>query len=90
MTSHECLPYGHRLRYKFTRSARWHKIGRAHAWAALLGAGVPSTDPNGNLRWVGVDDRGVELEIVGFVAAEDDDLVMIKHVMPTQFRKGRS
>ncbi|MCL2595902.1 MAG: hypothetical protein FWD83_10345 [Promicromonosporaceae bacterium] len=38
------------------------------------------------LEWIAVDGRGVELEIVGRLALEDPDLVIVIHVMPTQFR----
>jgi hypothetical protein len=39
------------------------------------------------LDWIGVDGRGVELEITGRIADEDPDLVIIIHVMPTALRK---
>ena len=35
--------------------------------------------------WVGDDDRGVGLEITGVVV--EDDLLLVIHVMPTQFRR---
>jgi hypothetical protein len=57
--------------------------------AALAAAGQPIVDVKGDLWWIGVDDRGVELEIIGFVDADDDALVIIKHVMPTAFRRKR-
>jgi hypothetical protein len=38
------------------------------------------------LRWIGLDDRGIELELTGFVADEDSGLVIIIHVMPAAFR----
>jgi hypothetical protein len=37
--------------------------------------------------WIGRDDRGVELEIVGLVKP---DCLLIIHVMPTHYRKKRS
>jgi len=36
-------------------------------------------------KWIGVDDRGLELEIVGVVL--DDGTLLIIHVMPTSFRR---
>jgi hypothetical protein len=36
------------------------------------------------LFWVGIDDRGLELEIAG---VEFEDEILIIHVMPTNFRK---
>jgi hypothetical protein len=37
-------------------------------------------------RWVGPDDRGVELEVV---ALASPDVLLVIHVMPTQFRGSR-
>ena len=75
------------LRFYFTRTSRRHKIGRAHTLVGLFNAGDPVMDPNGDLRWQGFDDRGICLEIVGFVSREDENLIIIKHVMPTEFRR---
>jgi len=75
------------MRFYFTRTSRRHKIGRAHALAALASAGDPIVEPGGDLRWHGPDDRGVVLEIVGFVSSEDEDLIVIKHIMPIEFRR---
>lgn len=36
--------------------------------------------------WVGVDDRGLELEIV---ALNLDEMVLVIHVMPTTYRKAQ-
>ena len=77
------------MRYGFTQSSRRHKIGRAHALAAIANAEDAEPDQNGELRWVAPDDRGIELEIVGLVERDDADLIVIKHVMPTALRKGR-
>lgn len=73
-----------RVRIQFTRSARKHKIGKAHALAALAAAGEPTCQSDDKLLWVGSDDRGVELEIVGVVIPAED-LILIIHVMPTSF-----
>ncbi len=35
-------------------------------------------------KWVGEDERGVELEVV---AIETADMVLIIHAMPTKFRR---
>lgn len=75
------------MRFYFTRSSRRHKIGRAHALAALANAGEPTVLDNGDLRWVASDDRGVELELIAFVAEEDPDLAVIKHVFPTALKE---
>jgi hypothetical protein len=73
---------------RFTQSARKHRIGRAHALHVLNTVNpviTPATSVASERRtWIGPDDRGVELEIVGVVAP---DCLLIIHVMPTQFRK---
>jgi len=73
------------MRFYFARSARRHKIGRAHALAAIANAGPALVDQD-SLTWTATDDRGVELHIVGKIAAEDPDLIIIRHVMPTDLR----
>jgi hypothetical protein len=75
------------MRFYLTRSSRRHKIGKAHVLAALANAGTPTVLPNGNLYWLGVDDRGVELEIIAFIAVEDPNLAVIKHVFPTALKE---
>ena len=83
------------MQFRFARSARRHLIGRAHALATLASAAVPTVregEHDGVTRvyfdWVGVDDRGVELEITGRLSREDPDLVIILHVMPTALKEG--
>ncbi|OLT40608.1 hypothetical protein BJF85_05505 [Saccharomonospora sp. CUA-673] len=74
---------------KFTRRARKHKIGKAHALAAMSSCGEPEfvagkDGYDDQLVWIGVDDRGVELEIVAVILP---DFLLVIHVMPTQFRR---
>jgi hypothetical protein len=74
---------------RFARSARKHRIGRGHVLAALSKAGDPVVIPPDEdfaerLVWVGVDDRGMELEIVAVV---QPDTWLIIHVMPTWYRR---
>jgi hypothetical protein len=46
--------------------------------------GVPATAAyDERLVWIGVDDRGIELEIVALVFA---DAVVVIHAMPTALR----
>ena len=45
----------------------------------LTGAG------NAGLRWIGPDDRGLELEVI---AAVLPDLLLVIHAMPTALRGG--
>lgn len=74
----------------FSQSARKHRIGRRRVLEviascepeALLADGV---DPD-RLRWVGTDQRGLELEIVGIWTPLG---VLVIHVMPRIFRRGK-
>jgi len=79
------------MRFYFARSSRRHKIGRAHALAALANAGAPTvvTDAQGDtkLHWVAKDDRGIELHMAGRPSVEDPTgLVIIIHIQPTSQR----
>jgi len=72
---------------RFTRSARKHRIGKAHALHAMASA-VPTLIPgtgglDDTLLYIGTDDRGLELEIVAVVKP---DCLLVIHVMPTNFR----
>lgn len=75
------------MQIRFSRSSRKHKIGRTAAIEALQDAGEPRLLDDGKLLWLGTDARGRDLEIIGIIAAEDEDLVIIIHVMPLDFRK---
>lgn len=72
---------------RFTQAARRHRIGRAHALHVMNGS-EPMFGTSGRgeeLRsWVGLDDRGVELEISAVVLA---DYLLVLHVMPTSLRR---
>ena len=73
---------------RFTRDARKHKIGAAHA-RFVIENNKPILTPGQNefehrLFWVGVDDRGLELEIAGI---EFEDEILVIHVMPRNFRR---
>lgn len=80
-------------RIKFIKPARRHRIGRARALAAMESAGEPEVIPADEdfdaerLLWIGTDNRGVELEVIG-VVREDGTLVII-HAMPTHYRRKR-
>lgn len=76
---------------RFSRSARRHKIGRAHAYHVISSSEpVIVTDPKTNqptLTWIACDSRKRELEIV---AIETPDCFLVIHVMPSNLRqKGR-
>ena len=72
---------------RFTSDARKHKIGAAHA-RFVVENNVAERTPGQNefehrLFWIGVDDRGLELEIAGI---EFEEEILIIHVMPRDFR----
>ncbi len=67
---------------RFTRSARKHRIGKAHA-LHVMNTAEPVNDPEG-IGWIGPDDRGVELEIY---LLERPDVFLVIHVMPTKLRR---
>ena len=75
---------------RFAQSARKHKIGKAHALAALENAGepvvvpAPSDNLDDRLLFIGKDDRGIELEII---AVQLPTFLYVIHVMPTEFRR---
>jgi phage gp46-like protein len=77
---------------RFTRGARKHRVGRAHAlhvMTTIEPIHIPATQTEDErLVWVGPDDRGVELEIVA-VLLQDQVLVLVIHVMPTGLRRNR-
>lgn len=73
---------------RWFRSARRHRIGKAHALSVMNGVepvSVPATGTSdARLAWIGTDDRGVELEIV---ALDLPDAIVVIHVMPTDLRR---
>lgn len=75
---------------RFTRGSRKHRIGRTHAkfvMATFEPTVIPADDvADERLVWVGEDERGCELEIV---ALNLDEMVLVIHVMPTQYRGGK-
>lgn len=71
---------------RITRSARKHRIGNAHIMEALRNAGEPTLEGDA-LRFIGKDDRGVELEIIAVPDDRREGELAIVHVMPTEWRK---
>lgn len=76
-------------RVKLTQAARRRRIGKAHIVAAMNNAGEPARiaaegDLDERLVWIGVDDRGIVLEVIG---VEQPDYVLIIHVMPYEYRR---
>lgn len=73
---------------RWYRSARRHRIGKAHA-LHVMNTVVPDEVPaqadlDARLEWVGVDDSGIELEIV---ALDLPDAIVIRPVVPTALRR---
>ena len=73
---------------RFTQSARKHRIGKARALYVIenyqpMEVHDPKTGEQ-NLRWIGIDDRGLELEIIAVVTPK---YLLVIHVMPYRFRR---
>lgn len=81
------------IKITFTQSARKHRIGKAHAkWVINHYQPIKLLAPYGSgkadrLMWISQDDRGVELEVI---AIELDESLLVIHVMPRNFRRGKS
>jgi len=78
------------MHIKFTQAARKHRIGKARAIFVIENNSffvIRSDEGNKNQYvWVAIDDRGIELEIIGVVV---EDYVLITHVMPTSLRRSK-
>lgn len=63
-----------------------HRVGAAHIREAIASAGEPILTDDDKLIYIGIDSRGVELEI----AAVPDDTspggLAVIHAMPTYYR----
>ena len=73
---------------RFAKSARKHRIGKAHVLHVLENNEpttvlVPETK-DAQLLWAGIDDRGLELEVIAVKLAE---YLLVIHVMPRTFRR---
>lgn len=73
---------------RFARSARKHRIGKAHAMHVIESSqptDVPAVgDFDARRVWRGPDDRGLELEIVAIILPSE---LLVIHVMPTALRR---
>ena len=78
------------VEYRFTQSARKHRIAKGRALFVIdnyLPEEVPHFVPGEQkMFWRGLDNRGLELEIVGI---QIDTIVLVIHVMPRKFRGGQ-
>jgi len=74
--------------FRFARSARKHRIGRAHVMHVIETVSPSDVAAVGEFDarqvWLGPDDRGVELEIVAVVLPGE---LLVIHVMPTALRR---
>jgi hypothetical protein len=70
------------------RSGRRHKSGVAHI-VAVMNA-VEPIQGGDQLLFVGVDDRGIELEIIAVPDNRNPETLAVIRAMPTEFRKGQS
>ena len=71
---------------RVARSGRKHKIGNAHILAAMANTGKP-VSVGDQLLYVGVDDRGIELEIVAVPDDSGRAVLTVIHAMPTALRR---
>lgn len=73
---------------RFAKSARKHRIGKAHALFVLENhepvTFLSSYGEDQKLLWIAQDDRGLELEIVAIKLVEH---ILVIHVMPRNFRR---
>jgi predicted HicB family RNase H-like nuclease len=65
------------IEVEFSRSARKHRIGRAHAFYVISNNDPMWDAEREQFGWVGADDRGHELEVVGVIKP---DCLLIIHV----------
>lgn len=78
------------MEIRFTQSARRHRIGKRRALFVIstceLRELVSDDGRPHRLLWQGMDDRGLELEVVGVRTPTG---ILIIHVMPRIFRRGK-
>lgn len=80
------------VRVKITKQARRHRIGNARM-LFVMDASTPTEGvrPNGDLElsWLGLDDRGIELEIIAAITVDDrtdEPVVLVIHCFPTALK----
>jgi len=76
---------------KFASSARKHRISRARIQQALTNHTFTETLPvagiDPKVLYLGVDERGVELEIIAVVLPRT---LLVIHAMPTHYRRSNT
>lgn len=76
------------MQIRITRPARKHMIGNQHILEAMRNAGDPVIEGDA-MVYVGLDDRGVELEVVAVPDDKHDGGIAVIHAMPTALRRKR-
>ncbi len=76
---------------RFTQAARKHRVGRSsvrYVLARATASGTTTSQGNPGWRYVGVDERGRELEIIAVevTGATGEGVLLVIHVMPTNLR----
>lgn len=78
------------MEIEFSQSARKHRIGRQRALFVISTSEPVELVSDGTrpdrLLWQGLDDRGVDLEVIGVRTSIG---VLIIHVMSRNFRRGK-
>lgn len=76
---------------RFTQAARKHRIGKAsarHVMAHASPAGTTTDQGNPGWRYVGLDDRDRELEIIAVeIEGNQGSALLVIHVMPTHLQR---
>jgi hypothetical protein len=77
------------VEFRFTQSARKHRIGRARVLVVIRGGPPTVVPPPGQhldeqWHWLGLDDRGLELEVIAVLT---EKCLPVIHVMPTALRR---
>lgn len=72
---------------RVVRSGRRHKVGNARILEAMVTAGEPVVIGD-QLHYLGVDGRGIELEIIAVPDDRRPGGLAVIHAMPTGLRAG--
>jgi len=80
------------VRMRMTQAARKRRIGAAHVRHVLESTDaetVTLSSGNQGLRWIGTDDRGDVLEVLGLELTDQrgEPYLLITHVMPHRYRR---
>ncbi len=77
------------MRIEFTAASRKHRIGRPHVrYVTATQEPEQTVTARGAIgsKYVGPDDRGVQLEVIAVEL--DDGGLLVVHAMPASFRRG--